>query len=137
MMRFVSGESIQDWWDNRTSKRSFQTYNFLILYKVPARLILLSKMLWQENIHDMLRNIPTVDFDALDDHFTAIDAKLTVYKITDDMSLLELALWKSKIRVQHGLSMGKLSSTERSQCRENCGACVIIPRVLPFLKIVS
>ena len=94
-------------------------------------------MLWQENIHDMLRNIPTVDFDALDDHFTAIDAKLTVYKITDDMSLLELALWKSKIRVQHGLSMGKLSGMERSQCHENCGACVIIPRVLPFLKIVS
>jgi hypothetical protein len=123
---FVSGESIQDWWDNGTLERSFQTYNFLILYKVPTRLILLSKMSWQENIHDMLRIIPVVDFDAfLDDHFTAIDAELTFYKITDDMSLLELALWKSKIRAQHGPNIGKLSGTERSQCRENCGACVI------------
>ena len=134
---FVSGESIRVWWDNGTSERSFQTYNFLIQYKAPSRLILLSKNQWQANIHEMLSSIPTVDFDALGDHFTAVDALLTVYEITDAMSLLELALWKSKIRAQHGPNMGNLSGTERSQCRDNCGACVIIPRVLPFLKNIS
>ena len=141
---FVSGESIKDWWRNGVPKESLKTYNFLVQYKVPARLLLLGVRQWQGNIHDMLRGIPTADFDALDDQFTTIDAKLTVYEIIQAMSLLELAIWKSKllelavwkskICAQHDPStMGNVSGMERSQCRNNCGACVIIPNVLPFL----
>ena len=143
---FVSGESMRDWWRNGVPKESLKTYNFLVQYKVPACLLLLGARQWQGNIHDMLRGIPSIDFDALDDQFTTIDAKLTVYEIIPAVPLLELAIWKSKLLelavwkskicecAQHDPStMGNVSGMERSQCRDNCGACVIIPNVLPFL----
>ena len=124
---FVSGESLRDWWNNGVSEgETYRTYNFLVQCNVPTRLLLLIETQWQANIHDMLRIIPSISFDDIDDHFNAIDSKLTAYEIAQGMSLLELAIWKSKICEQYGSNMGNLSSEMKLLCLYNCGACDII-----------
>jgi hypothetical protein len=130
---FVSGESIRDWWNNGVSKRSLTTYNFLVRCNIPARLEQLIARQWQASIHEMLRGIPSVDFVALDDYFTTIESKLAFYELHDTTTVLDLAIWKSKILEQYGQGMENVSAMEKLQCRVECGACVIIPHVLPFL----
>ena len=131
----VSGESLRDWWDNGTSERSLRTYNFLVRRDIPARLEQLIVRQWQANVIEMLRSIPD-DLAALDGHLTAITTKLAFYEFLEySTSLLELAIWKSEICAQHGPNIGNVSGEKKSQCRDNCGACVIIPNVLLFITI--
>jgi hypothetical protein len=130
---FVSGESLRDWWNNGISKCSLETYNFLVRCNIPARMDQLMGR-WQANIHELLRSIPSIDFDDLYDYFNTIDSKLTDYEsLPDVISVLELAIWKSKLSEQFGLDMENVSSMEKFRCRVECGACVIIPDVLSFL----
>ena len=127
---FVSGESIRYWWKHGVTERSLETYNFLVRCNIPARLLLLGVMRWQATIHEMLRRIPST-FMALDDYFNTIDSTLVAYEsLPDALSLLELAIWKSKILEQQKSEKHDMS---KSQCRIECGACVIIPAVLSFL----
>ena len=131
---FASGESLRDWWNNGVSEgATYRTYNFLVQCNVPTRLLLLIETQWQANIHDMLRIIPSISFDDIDDHFNTIDSKLTAYEIAQGMSLLELAIWKSKICEQYGSNMGSVSGEMKLLCLYNCGSCDIIRNVLPFL----
>jgi hypothetical protein len=135
---FVSGESIRDWWNNGVSEHSLKTYNFLVRCNIPSRLEQLIARQWQASIHDMLRGIPlvdfvSVDFFALDDYFTTIESKLAFYELHNATTVLELAIWKSKILEQYGQGMDNVRAMEKLQCRVECGACVIIPHVLPFL----
>ncbi len=85
-------------------------------------------------MHDMLKRIPSFAIENLFEYLQSANSKLTIYEIANKMFLLELAIWKSKMLEQsNGLSMG-LSAAVRSQCRRNCGACVIIPHVLSMLE---
>ena len=130
----VSGASL-DWWGNGASERALRTFNFLVRCNIPARLVqpLIARQ-WQANIHDMLRGIPSVNFVALKDYFNTIESKLTGYEsLHNATTVLELAIWKSKISEQYGQGMDNVSATAKLQCRVECGACVIIPNVLSFL----
>jgi hypothetical protein len=76
---FVSCDAMRDWWNQGRHEKSLRTYCFLIRCDIPARLKGISNISsWKAFIHDMLRMVPTVA--AVDDHFDAIDAKLTVYE---------------------------------------------------------
>ena len=123
----------RDWWNSGISEYSLKTYNFLVQCNVPARFDMLTGMSWQATIQDRFHHIPSVAKGDIAEYFNTIDSMLTVYEITHDMSLLELAIWKSKICEQCGSNMVNVSGIMRSQSRANCGACVIIPQVLPFL----
>lgn len=135
---FVRGESLQNWWGNGILWCSLAIYNFLVRCNVPARLKKRMRQ-WQANIYDMLRNIPSDDYEvddicSVEGCFDTIESKLDDYeKLPDPISVLELAIWKSKMAEQHGQDVDNISDMARSQCRDECGASVIIPFVLSFL----
>jgi hypothetical protein len=128
----VLRESLRYWYGDETLKRSLKTFNFLVRCNIPARLeqLLIAS---QTNIHGMIRDIPSVTFVALDDYFNTINSELAFYKLHDAITVLELAIWKSKISEQYGRDMDNVSAMAKLQCRVECGACVIIPNVLSFL----
>ena len=135
MEEFLSALSIRDdRWKHGTSRRSLQIYNFVDSCHIHPRLLTLDVVQWQVDIIQMLWSIPD-DFEALDDHFDTIHATLVVYEFKAATSLLELVIWKSKIFAQHGPNISNVGGIERSQCRDNCGASVIIPNVLPFMSM--
>ena len=124
--QFVSGESIQDWWNHGVCEKSLSTYCYFAQRNVPKRLGLVQKK-WQINIHGMLRRIPAISPNDLNDYFDSIDSKLSFYEnLNDAPALLELAIWKSKITLNTNLKM---------ECRSDSVAMVIIivPNVLSFL----
>jgi hypothetical protein len=130
---FVTGESLRDLWGNGTSERALRTFNFLVRCNIPARLEQLITRQWQANIHEMIRGIPSVDYVALDDYFCTIKSELAFYELHDAITVLELAIWKSKISEQFGQNMDNVSAMAKLQCRVECGAYVIIPNVLSFI----
>ena len=64
--------------------------------------------------------------------------RLEQYKIehvdllTEAATILELALWRSRLKHTHGTEMDE---EKRVKCRVNCGTNIIIPNVLSFLKL--
>jgi hypothetical protein len=137
MEQFVSGVSLGDWWNNGSTNLSLtlKTYSFLARCNIPARLGRLDARKWETTIHDMLKDIQSVGVDAVDDYFDSIDSKLTFFEVVQSIPLLELAIWKSKIMTeQKGLITDNLSAVMKLQCRDNCGACVIIPSVLSLFS---
>jgi hypothetical protein len=134
MEEFVSGESFRGWWNNGVSKHALKTYSFFARCNFPARLDLLTPVKWQANIHRMLKRIPAVGFDALDGYFDSIDSMLTTYeRLPDAIPLLELAVWKSKLLEIQDQKICDLSIMMKLQCRNECGAFVIMPNVLSFI----
>lgn len=77
---FVSGESIREWWNQGVHKKSLSTYCFLMKFNIPERMGLLPVMQWQDNVHGMIRIIPTISPQVLGSHFDTIRSKLTFYK---------------------------------------------------------
>jgi glycine cleavage system H lipoate-binding protein len=96
-----------DWWNQGVGKKSLRTYSFLVRCRILARYAGLAKVIcWQETINNMLRIIPDIvavvdvdsegslseehdgrhlrieedDYEAINAHFDAIDAKLTMYE---------------------------------------------------------
>ena len=146
---FASNESLRDWMNNGDSRRTLRTYNFLIRCNVPTRLSMLTVRGSHAKIRNMLALLPSVDLDDslhafeddevnsvhdhLDHYFDIIDSKLLIY--SDVISLLELAIWKSSLLGQVDPATDNLAAImkKRKQCRDSCGACIIIPKVLGFL----
>ena len=131
--KFVLGESTRDWWSNGVSEKSLVTYSFLARCNVPACLENLTGTNWEAKIHNRLRRIPSVEIEVLHEYLQSVYSELTIYGIANTMSLLELAVWKSKLLEQNSLNMDSLCAETRSLCRDNCGSSIIIPHVLPFL----
>jgi hypothetical protein len=80
----------------------------------------------------MLRHIPSISPKVLDSYFESIDPKLSVYKNLEDApTLLELAIWKSKISEING----PLTTEMRMQCWTDSVMMVtiIVPNILSFL----
>ena len=107
---------------------------------------------WRDDISDCIRKtLPTernkklIDFYIRRSFLTDIETILSWYedeyhKLKEATSILELALWKSKIdghrshgrgRCNKKIRVGK--SDVREQCRFNCGADIVIQHVLPYL----
>jgi hypothetical protein len=129
---FVHKTSLQNWWSAKYSNarvgtishirfvNSMSMFNFLSQRSIPERFDALKVKTWQLNICDMLQW--SADYNAVESQLAAYERLMEV------ASLLELALWKSKIE-EHSESI----SAMRSQHRIACGADVIIPNVLPYL----
>jgi hypothetical protein len=60
----------------------------------------------QTNIHGMLERIPSISPKRLNAHFCSIDSKLPA---NESSTLLELAIWKSKIAKQTDRNINLLS----------------------------
>ncbi|KAK1740122.1 hypothetical protein QTG54_009072 [Skeletonema marinoi] len=76
------------------------------------------------NIHDSQKTT------ELSQWVDIVQSKIECYKLMENTSLLELALWKAT-----KLVMGEGGSVwERQTCRMGCGAAVVIPNVLAFIN---
>ena len=97
--------------------------------------------MWQTNIQGMLMHIPSIfpgfSRNCLDRdlYFISIDSKLSVYKNLNDVpTLLELAIWKSKITQQTNGNINLLTDEMKMECRIDSISMVVIivPNVLTF-----
>ena len=81
----------------------------------------------------MLERIPSISPKGLNAYFCSIDSMLSSY---DGSTMLELAIWKSKIEEQTDGNINLLTPDMKMECRnisiEMVG--VIFPIVLPFLR---
>jgi hypothetical protein len=136
---FVSGESMRHWWNNGVHEKCLSTYCFLVHFNIPQRLHLVRARMWQTNIHRMLMHIPSIfscfSRNCLDLYFDSIDSKLSVYEnLNDAPTLLELAIWKSKITQQTNGNIDLLTDEMKMECRIDSISTVVIivPNVLTF-----
>jgi hypothetical protein len=134
---FVSGETMQDWWDHGVHKNCLSTYCFFVRCNIPERASLLLPGMWQSNIDDMLQHIPSISSpEGLELHFDSIHSKLCVYKkLKDAAALLELAIWEFKIIEQTDKNINLFNADMKMECRNDSLSMVviIIPNVFSFL----
>jgi len=133
---FVSETSLCTWWNQGVSKYALPTSAFLVRKDIAKRFGMLQAGKWRNTILDMLEGIPSIAT-GYERHYRCIDAKLTIYvRLQSVTTLLELALWKSKLlELGHSEPNVTLSAMEMQKLRMSCGAAVIIPNVLPFLLV--
>eukprot|EP00585_Thalassiosira_rotula_P022791 CAMPEP_0196221552 /NCGR_PEP_ID=MMETSP0912-20130531/42925_1 /TAXON_ID=49265 /ORGANISM="Thalassiosira rotula, Strain GSO102" /LENGTH=194 /DNA_ID=CAMNT_0041500071 /DNA_START=141 /DNA_END=725 /DNA_ORIENTATION=- len=150
---------IKGWWHPGDPVTSSITFHFLVKCSVQERLDGIGVAKWKLSIESMVKRVShggirafigTINSDivylpALIDN---IHSKIVFYEqkyrqLKDATSLLELALWKSKIdesmlivqcnTIEHGVQPENQAADLKAQCFVNCGADVIIPLVLQFL----
>lgn len=131
----VREASIQNWWKHGVSELSLITYSLLAEHRIPELLGMLKVLKWHLEIHTMLKRIPAIESHSLNQYLHSIHLKVSAYEgVKDVATVLELAIWKSKMIEQYGQTIGGHScSATKMGCRIKCGATVIIPNVLSFL----
>jgi len=133
----VTELSITEWYAQGMDGRWLFMYTFLVDGSILKRLGRISSMKWREDILDLLRRFPSISCDKILLYCKLISGRLDCYSdLKDAASLLELALWTSKILEQHAdvSSANNLrDAMKKTEHRMNCGATVIIPNVLSFL----
>ena len=119
---FVSSGSMRDWWNHGVHEKCLSTYCLLVHFNILQRVHLVRARMWQTNIHGMLMHIPSIcpglSRNCLDLYFDSIDSKLSVYEnLNDAPTLLELAIWKSKIMEQTNGNIDLLTDEMKMECR--------------------
>jgi hypothetical protein len=130
---FVSGESMRHWWNHGVHEKCLSTYCLLIRFNIPERLGLVRATQWQDSIHGMLMRIPFISKNGMDSYFHSMDSKLSAY---EGSTMLELAIWKSKIVEQTDGVIYPLDADLKMACRIDSLTMVgiVIPNVLSFLR---
>jgi hypothetical protein len=134
--QFVAMESIRNWWHRGVHERSLRAYSFIAQHNVPERFGLVQIKKWKADIQDMLGRIPAISTIDLNSYFYTIDSKLATYEnLSDAPTLLELAIWKSKMTETCDWNKDTLGIAIRMQCRVDSITMVkiIVPNVLNFL----
>jgi hypothetical protein len=131
--QFVSCKAMRDWWNQGLHEKTLSTYCFLVKSNIPDQLGLVQVKIWQANIYDMLRcipSIPTID---------SMEAKLSLYEnLEETPALLKLAIWKSIITKQlvFGGSNGNLTyDILKMQC--SADSLTMVRRTGAMLSIQS
>jgi hypothetical protein len=133
----VAASSLTDWYNHGRNKRWLTVYSCLKQLGIPELLTRIQyQRKWRHAIYDLLGRYPLVHRHKLLSFSSHIFRVLCKYiKLKDSASILELALWKSRIEgIDSTLKLENNNcSTLRSAARNNCGATQIIPNVLSFL----
>lgn len=99
IQELMSGLSSSDWWNQDVYNKVWRTYMFLTQERIAERLRWCPFMEWRSAIHDMLKQIPSIDSLELQNYYDSINSKVTTYEKLKEMkaatTLLELALWKA------------------------------------------
>ena len=133
---FVTAESIRNWWNHGVNENSLRTYCFFVRCRIPKRLGLVQPRKWQNHIHGMLKRIPLIPPKRMYSYFNFVDSKLSAYEsLKDAATMLELAIWKSKINKRFNRNKDALTVDTKMQCRSASIAMVtiIVLNVLSFL----
>jgi hypothetical protein len=108
---------------------------YLVLCSISKRLKALKLPAWRQDVLDMIESIPADTSRSRrprQRHVKSIETKLMWYEWKEKLSLLEMALWQSKLKQAAG-SVAHVDWIDRSRCHVNCGDQVVISNVLPFL----
>ena len=130
---FMSGELMWHWWNKGVHEKCLRTYCFLVRFNILERLGLVLSATLQTSIHGMLERIPFISKNGLNSYFRSIDSKLSAYK---GSTMLELAIWKSKIMEQPDGGIYLLDAAMRMACCIDSLMMVgiVVLNVLPFLR---
>ncbi len=126
------------WWGPGKSRRVLRTYSSLAQYNIPVQLATIKVLVWKSNIHKILQRILVrnkTKEKALMRAYTLIESQLSMYKhLQNAASILELALWKSKMEEQVNDNILD-DQIMKWQCRFDSLSMVpiIIPNALSFL----
>mmetsp|Transcript_573 Transcript_573/g.1132 ORF Transcript_573/g.1132 Transcript_573/m.1132 type:complete len:264 (+) Transcript_573:1-792(+) len=148
---------LKGWWQPEPSdpelpkNTSLKIFRSLVMCSIAERLNAVGvrkwRMKWLMYIENLAKRGHSMRYHELVPHFDSVHLKLVTYEqefsqLKDAMSLLELAIWKSKLdesvpMMQYN-NAGKKRKTNdhfdmKRQCRIRCGAGVILPNVLPYL----
>ena len=145
---FVSKTSLRDWWhrgscetvEGGTSIKNIifcnviNSYVFLSQRNIAKRFEALKSTTWQMDINNMLK-WDNICRDVCNPNWDAVELKLEHYEYLEERAfLLELVLWKWKIKEQLCAQTHGNLIPMRSQHRIACGANIILPKVLSFLS---
>ena len=130
---FVFGESMRHWWNHGVHEKCLSTYCLLVRFNIPERLGLVWATQRQDSIHGMLMRIPFISKNGMDSYFRSMDSKLSAY---EGSTMLELAIWKSKIVEQTDGVIYPLDADLKMACRIDSLTMVgiVVPNVLSFLR---
>ena len=111
-------------------------YIFLFVRcNISERVGLVQAMMWQAHIHRMLHRIPSIYSWDLVAFLNPIESKLSAYEnLENAFTLLELAIWKSKITEQFSGRNILLTTEINMQCLTEFATMVnvIVPNVMSF-----
>ncbi|KAL7535574.1 hypothetical protein ACHAXR_006584, partial [Thalassiosira sp. AJA248-18] len=129
---------LKGWWHHEDPATSLKTFHFLVKCNIPERLSAIGIRKWRMEIKSMVETVPPTAVSEMSSEFYAIHSKLASYEIgyhqlKQVTTLLELALWKSKISQSEETGEEGYTSNQKGLCRIKCGADFIIPNVLPYL----
>lgn len=125
--------SLSDWYDHGMNEDWLQVYSLLAQNQIPDFLNMITTAEWKGRLLDVIRRFQFINFHRFYGYCDYIQRLVDYITLREAASLLEFALWKSKIAEQ----CYELDSVEcnamRSDARYNCSAAVVIPNVLSFL----
>ena len=129
---------------NRNSPETKCLNRYLLEMTVEKEVQSLGLKQWRSNIHKSLdKFLEDMDVKQKFDQLPKVIRKLQSFEMKEVISLLELALWKAKWDESKSSTNFVTKGNRRKRakrghdktsCRLLCGAQVIIPNVLPFLK---
>ena len=107
---------------------SDETFNFLLQYCIEDRLKALRINAWREEAENRIARFRIIDgYVLLSTVLTILDTvEERDNNLKESLTLLELALWKTKIDASE-------SGSNRSECRVSCGADLVIENVLLYV----
>lgn len=110
-------------------------YSFLAQCAILERLARITARKWKAYIHSLLRDFPSIHDDKFNAYCNLISFWIDHFnELKDAVSVLELALWKSKLTERKSdLDSSSNHNAVKLEARYNYGATIIIPNVLSFL----
>lgn len=127
---------------SHSSADSIEALKFLLRSTVSKELKSLGLEKWRADIISSIEEFRQgMDLGEKFNQLPEVIERLHHYELMEWSSLLELALWKAKWDesksnkefIRKGRKRSK-TATDKTTCRVVCGAEVIVPNVLPFLK---
>ena len=131
----VTELSLTDWYNHGRKKGWLLMYSFLAQCAILERLARITARKWKAYIHSLLRDFPSIHDDKFNAYCNLISFWIDHFnELKDAVSVLELALWKSKLTERKcDLNSSSYHNAVKLEARYNCGATIIIPNVLSFL----
>ena len=120
---------LKGWWVD--PYKSVYTFHFLVKYRIPERLSVIRVESWRTDIEVMLKE--SSRFDIINDKLVSYEREYCslMLQLKDATTLLDLALWKSKL-CQDTTVDGHDDDSLRQQCLITSGADVVMPNILSF-----
>ncbi|KAL3938730.1 MAG: hypothetical protein SGBAC_006424 [Bacillariaceae sp.] len=83
---------------------------------------------WRDELQSGLERVQTADSISLGAEVATVFQKLEELERLEELSLLEMSVWRLKVEDENATSMDT-----RESCRMNCGSSIVLTNVMPFI----